>query len=185
MNSWPGILALLAPLLHAGLMGLIGYPLALRRRGGMAAFHRSGFTWWLITMAIILLFGIGADPGLLLPSAPSTGGQPLWALLTLALLGFVVCLALELAATMVATGRELARRSTGRQRYDAALPAWAEALRVESALLALTAILEEAGTAASPSACCWPSACRPGWRSASRLSLSAALTGTTGPGRYC
>lgn len=38
-------LALGTPLIQALLMGVIGYPLARRRPGGMERFHRSGFQW--------------------------------------------------------------------------------------------------------------------------------------------
>lgn len=137
------VLALAAPVVQSLLMGVVGYPLAKRLPGGMEAFRRSGFTWWLIALAVIAAVGLVLAPDLLSATEPSP--HDVGALRVVVTAGAVVVavLALELAADALFRGQHLGN-SQGYRRYVTALPAWASGRMSESALVAVLGVLEEA-----------------------------------------
>src|SRR5689334_7667167 len=107
MSSWLGILALGVPALHALLMGMIGYPLAMRSRGGLARFHRSGFTWWLITLGVVLVLCVTSAPHALAFGNPGhavgTTAVTIGAVGAAALVG---CLAIEAGGSWLRAARQ-------------------------------------------------------------------------------
>lgn len=145
MAKWLGVIAVMTPLVQTALMGFIGYPLSRRRPDGTERFRRSGFTWWFITLGVVVVSGIVLAPDLLAPDSPSRH-DPLGGMRVLlsVLVGVVVVLAIE------TLGAEALKRSTsgsvarGRQRYESALPGWVSTGRAEASLLATTGVLEEA-----------------------------------------
>lgn len=146
MSDWLGVLALAVPALHALLMGMIGYPLAVRGRGGLEKFHRSGFTWWLIALAVVLVLVLTAHPGQLDPGNPDSSLSNLSAssVILTAALALAACFCLESGGALLQRARRRTGRDRGAQRYDSALPDWARTPGVETTLLAATAVLEEA-----------------------------------------
>jgi membrane protease YdiL (CAAX protease family) len=136
------VVALLTPLVCVALMGVIGYPLASRRPDGMARFHRSGFTWWLISLVVVACIA-----ALTIDDVPwgSLAGHETTVLrwVVAVAIGFVLLLAIESAYEVVT------RRSTDpavnaeRERYESSLPAWASSPRGEIGVLSLVAVLEE------------------------------------------
>jgi hypothetical protein len=144
MDRWVAAAAVLAPVAQVALMGFVGYPLARRRPDGVERFRRSGFTWWLVALAVLTLLGLLLTPDLLRPDSPSSH-DPLTATRLVATLAVVlaVILALELVASTVlarATARSAVR---GRDRYESALPRWAAAGPGELGVVGTTAVLEE------------------------------------------
>jgi Type II CAAX prenyl endopeptidase Rce1-like len=137
MGDVAGALALGAPVLQAGLMALIGYPLAMRSARAMARFRRSGFGWWLVTLLAVIVLAALAGGGAFDVVAPA--GPVLWILAVVA--GLVACLVVEIGAEV------LARRRDGddvHDRYSSALPAWVGSPGTEVVLLGVLAVLEEA-----------------------------------------
>ena len=136
------IVALLTPVIQVVLMGVIGYPLATRRPDGMARFRRSGFTWWLATLAIVaLLAAVSLDevPWTSLAGHDTTALR--WVVAVA--IGFGLLVAIETAyeaATRHATGKGI---SGERERYESALPSWAGSRRAETGVLSVVAALEE------------------------------------------
>ena len=143
MSDWLGVLALSVPVLHALLMGMIGYPLATRRRGGLARFHRSGFTWWLIALTVVLVLVLTSHPGQLALGNPDSDLAADRVLL-IAVLALIACLCLESGGALLQRAIRRNEQDRGAQRYDNALPDWARTPAVETTLLAVTAVLEEA-----------------------------------------
>jgi membrane protease YdiL (CAAX protease family) len=138
-----GVLALGALVLHTLLMGMIGYPLAMRGRGGLERFHRSGFTWWLIALSIVVVLVVSSHPGELDPGNPASGLAADRVMLA-AVLALVACLCLESFAALLQHARQGTAQDRGAQRYESALPEWARTPGIETALLGVTAVLEEA-----------------------------------------
>jgi membrane protease YdiL (CAAX protease family) len=139
-----GVLALGALVLHTLLMGMIAYPLAMRRRGGLERFHRSGFAWWLIALSVVLLLVVGTHPGQLDPGRPASGLAADRVVLA-AVLALVACLCVESCAALLQHARRApAAQDRGAQRYESALPGWARTPGIETTLLGVTAVLEEA-----------------------------------------
>lgn len=139
-----GIVALLAPVMQAALMGVVGYPLA-RRRGpdGMARFHRSGFTWWLVTLALLAAAGTVAFWGAL-PSGPLAGHPQSWArLFASASIGFVAMTAVESLYEVLSTRHGGRRYRAERERYESAVPDRLRNGPLELVLLGLVGVLEE------------------------------------------
>jgi hypothetical protein len=137
------VVALLTPLVCVALMGVVGYPLATRRPDGMARFHRSGFTWWLISLVVV-----ASIAALTVDDVPwtSLAGRDTTVLrwVVSVAIGFVLLLAIE-SAYEVATRRSTSEVvSAERERYDSSLPAWASSPRTEIGVLSLVAVLEEA-----------------------------------------
>lgn len=141
MNRWITLIALLAPLVQVALMGFIGYPMARRRPGGMAAFHRSGFTWWLVTLVLVLVLGALYAPATLLPAASSAHTITVVRVAVTVLAGLALLLAIEGAAQLVGQRR---LQSQDTDRYSEALPMWGRGPASEPILLALLAVGEEA-----------------------------------------
>jgi hypothetical protein len=136
------IVALLTPLVQVALMGVIGYPLASRRPDGMARFRRSGFTWWLISLAVVgLVAALTVDD---VPWGSLAGHDtPVLRWVVAAAVGFVLLLAIE-SAYEVATRRSTSDViSAERERYESSLPAWAGTTGAEIGVLSLVAVLEE------------------------------------------
>ncbi|MFY9488700.1 MAG: CPBP family intramembrane glutamic endopeptidase [Solirubrobacterales bacterium] len=144
MSDWLGVLALSVPALHALLMGMIGYPFAMRRRNGMQKFHRSGFTWWLIALTVVLVLVLTTHPGQLDPGNPASGGLTAHRVILTALLALVGCFCVESFASLLQRARKRSVQDRGTQRYESALPDWARTPGVEMLLLTATAVLEEA-----------------------------------------
>lgn len=144
MPELVAILAVAVPALQVAAMGLIAYPIAVRRPGGMERFHRSGFSWWLITLTAVLLVAVASDPGLLEPSAPASNEVSSLAVIAVGAAAAAVIVALELAGDAWIIQRGGAAAQRGRERYESALPTWATGAWTEPALLGLTALLEEA-----------------------------------------
>lgn len=139
------VAAVLAPAVQVALMGFVGYPLARRRPDGVARFRRSGFTWWLVALAVLTVLGLVLAPELLRPDSPSTH-DPLPGTRVVATLAIVLAatVAVEIAASTAlarATGSSAVR---GRERYESALPRWARGGSGELGLVGVTAVLEEA-----------------------------------------
>jgi membrane protease YdiL (CAAX protease family) len=124
-------------------MGMIGYPLAARRRGGLERFHRSGFSWWLIALSVVLVLVVSSHPGQLDPGNPAAGLAADRVLLA-AVLALVACLCLESFAALLQRARQGSAPDRGALRYESALPEWARTPGIETTLLGLTAVLEEA-----------------------------------------
>jgi membrane protease YdiL (CAAX protease family) len=124
-------------------MGMIGYPIAMRRRGGLERFHQSGFTWWLITLTVVLVLVLTSHPGQLDPANPASSLAADRVLLA-AVLALVACLCLESSGALLQRARQGAAQDRGSQRYESALPKWARTPGVETTLLGVTAVLEEA-----------------------------------------
>lgn len=136
------VVALLTPLVCVALMGVVGYPLATRRPDGMARFHRSGFTWWLISLVVV-----GSIAALTVDdvSWTSLAGHDTTLLrwVVAVAIGFVLLLAIE-SAYEAATRRSASPAvSAERERYESALPAWAGTPGAEIGVLSLVAVLEE------------------------------------------
>lgn len=140
--KWLAVVALAAPAVQSLLMGMIGYPIARRRPGGMAAFHRSGFTWWLIALAGLIVVGLVVSPSLLRAGAPSRHDVTLARIVVTVLAAVLVVVLVEVVAEVAA--RRAARSSGAPDRYQEALPTWARAPWSESALLSVLAVVEEA-----------------------------------------
>jgi membrane protease YdiL (CAAX protease family) len=123
-------------------MGVIGYPLASRRPGGMEKFRRSGFTWWLISLVLV------ASIAALTVDVPwtSLSGHDTTVLrwVVSAAIGFVLLLAIESAFEAVTRRSDNPAVTAERERYESSLPAWASPPRAEIGVLSLVAILEEA-----------------------------------------
>lgn len=138
------VLALLAPVLQALLMGMIGYPLARRRPGGMAAFRRSGFTWWLVALSLIGLAAVVVAPDLLDVMAPSTNEATPARLLVVFTVGAAIAVGVELVTERLALGpKDAELRRQERERYEGALPLWCERGSRELGVLSAVALLEE------------------------------------------
>ena len=139
-----GAVAVGAPVTHGLLMGTIGYPMATRSRQAMARFHRSGFTWWLLTLAVVVCAGLVLAPEALDAGAPTGSVPSLGVALALFCVGLLGCLAVEIAGAALSRWRRTESAARGAQRYTGALPLWAATPRVELILLVVTAGLEEA-----------------------------------------
>lgn len=140
-----GLAGIGAPAVHAALMGFIGYPLATRSSRAMERFHRSGFTWWLITLAVLVTATCLVEPAWLAPGSPTGDPRPAWRLAVVGVVGLVACLGLELLGAAYDRGTRSEAALRGAQRYDDALPSWALSLPGgEAVLLAVTALAEEA-----------------------------------------
>lgn len=139
-----GLIAAGAALVQIALMGFVGYPLARRRPGGMAAFRRSGFMWWLIVLLLVSALGLATVPNVYSWFYPSQHGPVLGRLALGAGAAFVVCLLVELAAERIFFGaRDSEQRMAANAKYEGALPLWARSGGAQYALLALVAVLEE------------------------------------------
>lgn len=139
-----GIVAVGAAVLQVALMGFIGYPIARRRPGGMAAFRRSGFTWWLGVLILVTVLGLIALPDTHSWWYPSQHGASFGRLLAGAAVAFLACLAVELAAERIFFGaRDSESRVAANAKYEGALPVWARTGAAQYVLLALVAVLEE------------------------------------------
>lgn len=136
-------LAIGAPALQALLMGLIGYNYAKNRPGGMEKFHASGFTWWLITLGVVIAGTVVFAPGLVSgnPIAGHTWSVPRFVIVVA--IGLAVALAIEVGFELwrIRTGNRVAAKS--QERYDDALPPYMRKPRIELVVLLLVAVLEE------------------------------------------
>lgn len=141
MDKWIGIVALAAPILQAGMMGFIGYPRARRRPGGMEAFGRSGFTWWLLTLVLIIVLAAATRPAALDPSVPSQHDLTAARIVVVIIGAVAAMLAIESLAELWGKRSPLAREA--RLRYESALPRWAGNPRTEAAVVSLAGGLEE------------------------------------------
>ena len=141
MSNWLGAAALGASALQALLMGLIGYPIAVSRRRGLEKFHRSGFAWWLVTLALLLAMALATAPTVLGARRPSSADISLLSIAVIGVAGCVIALAVEIVGNLIA--RRTSRPGRGSERYDEALPDWVRLPYLELLLLSTLAILEE------------------------------------------
>lgn len=138
------LLALCAPLVQIGVMGFIGYPIAKRRPGGMAAFQRSGFTWWVSVLVAISLMAVVVEPEVIELAYPSVYTLSLGRVLFAASVGLALCLLIELGGERVLLGAADAdQRSRAAANYEGALPTWARTGTSQLVLLIVVAVLEE------------------------------------------
>lgn len=136
--------ALGSPILQSLLMGVIGYPLARRTPGGMDAFRRSGFTWWLITLLVVIVAALIRAPEYLEWTAPSVHHLTVTRVGVTMVAAIAALGAIELGAAWIDRRFPSAKAQAGHERYNSALPKWAGTMGSETALLSLTAFLEEA-----------------------------------------
>jgi len=136
-------IAIGAPLLQALLMGVIGYSYAKNRPGGMERFHQSGFTWWLVTLGVVIVAALLAAPGLLdmAPIAGHTWTSQRFVVAVLIGLGAALAIELGFEAWSVRTGNR--RAAASQERYNDALPPFMRPRRIELVVLLLVAVLEE------------------------------------------
>lgn len=139
--------AVLAPcsmLLQILLMGVIGYPIARRRPGGMEAFRRSGFLWWMVTLIGVSILGFLAIEGAKVWYFPSRHGASIGRLLVASIVGVLLCLLVELSAERLSLiGGDLHAREAANARYEGALPTWGRDGAGQYVILGLVALLEE------------------------------------------
>ncbi len=139
------VTALAVSVVQLLLMGMIGYPLARRRPGGMEAFQRSGFTWWLFTLVLVFGAAVLLTPERLAPRAPSDHDPGTVPSLLILVSGAVAMIVIELILDWLTfRGKPSAMALAERERYDNALPGWAAKPFRECMLVAVIALLEEA-----------------------------------------
>jgi len=138
------VIALAAPLVQSLLMGVIGYPLAKRRPGGMETFRQSGFTWWIIAIAVICAIAAGVQPALFAFMAPSAHEASPVRFFAIFAIGTAIAVAVDVVTERLAglSMSESARRHE-RERYEGALPAWVHGQVAEMGMLSVVAVLEE------------------------------------------
>lgn len=139
-----GIVAVAAPLVQILLMGVIGYPIAKRRPGGMAAFSRSGFTWWIGVLALISVVALVLMPDTLSWTYPSEHAFSVgrWGFAIGVTLVF--CLLVELVGERILIGPlHSERRQRASEKYEGALPTWARSGGAQYGVLSVIAVLEE------------------------------------------
>ncbi len=144
MPDWLGILALAASAVQALLMGFVGYPISLSQRNGMEKFHRSGFTWWLITLMLLVGLAIVLAPGTLSLSSPNSEVSGIAVVVFASIVGAAGCIGFELTVSVWRTRRRADGTDRGAERYNDALPLWGRLPLAELLLLSATAVLEEA-----------------------------------------
>lgn len=143
-SQFVGIAASCAMLVQIILMGFIGYPIARRRPGGMAAFRSSGFLWWVFVLVLVSFVGTLCIPGSVSWNYPSQHGPSIVRLVVGSLVGFGVCLFVELVAERIVFGRlDSVSRKEANAKYEGALPAWAREGLSQYCLLIIVALLEE------------------------------------------
>jgi hypothetical protein len=131
----------LAPAIQVLLMGVIGYPAARKDPAKLAAFERSGFTWWLVTL-VLIAFAVAALSGLDLDAfSPSQHDHNILRLLIVGVIAAMATLAIEAIGEAVRIGR--ARAADDRARYESVLPDWARPAAPQAAVLTLLGTLEE------------------------------------------
>lgn len=139
-----GLAASAAMVIQIILMGVIGYPIARRRPGGMAAFRSSGFLWWVFVLTLLGFAGIFYIPDSVSWIYPSQHGSSIVRLIVGAFVGFCLCLFVELAAERIMFGRfDSVRRAEANAKYEGALPTWAREGASQYVLLILVAVLED------------------------------------------
>lgn len=138
------IIALAAAAVQILLMGVIGYPLARRRPGGMRAFQRSGFTWWIITLTAIVTTVAVFGAASFAPMAPSDHDPELSRLLLFPVVGTSALIVFELVFEWLTTRYGTSPQAKiAKERYDSALPRWAYGTWRTCLLLVVIAVLEE------------------------------------------
>lgn len=139
-----GVVALLIAVVQIAAMGFIGYPIARRRPGGMAAFRRSGFTWWLGILVAVSVVALIVNPDTRSVWYPSSHGDSVTRFLVGAGVGLVIMVLIELGGERVMFGeRDSESRIAANAKYEGALPIWARGGTTQLGLLALVALLEE------------------------------------------
>lgn len=139
-----GLVALLSAVVQIIAMGVIGYPLARRRPGGMDRFRSSGFLWWIGTLSVITLVGAVGLTGSMAIHFPSQHESSLLRVVSAGLVAFVVILLVELLGERILFGpRDAKARRRATEKYEGALPSWARQGKNQLMILALVALLEE------------------------------------------
>ena len=139
-----GIAAAAAAVIQIVLMGFIGYPIARRRPGGMAAFHRSGFTWWMIVLVLLSALGLLLLPATNAWTYPTLNKVSVEVFFLISAAAFIVCLSVELVSERIRFGAgDRERHLAEIARYEGSLPEWARSGGAQYALLITLAVLEE------------------------------------------
>ncbi|WP_058235035.1 CPBP family intramembrane glutamic endopeptidase [Devriesea agamarum] len=137
--------AILVAVVQVLLMGVIGYPLARRQPDGMEKFHRSGFVWWVIALALVTVVGLWAHPQWFTLMAPSSHSWSLLRFMVPSVIALAILVAVELISEKIirrtATDEQLRKYEDA---YEGQLPAWIATRRSRLLIvLALVALLEE------------------------------------------